>query len=160
VLYLLEPTLALLQDPDSGSAALEAAREDDFDLTDLEWQTSARQSDHGIRRLALIYGYPCRRGIVIDAHLILELDRGAYLTRTYREVDHVRARTRPHQDAVDKWLGTTKAAAHLRRAQDRRVAEQHAEDVTRAEARAAKRLSGDLDPALVQHWTSLGGPSL
>jgi hypothetical protein len=162
VLYLLEPTpsLAVLHNRTPGSTGiLKHARTDgDVDLACLDWEPGLHPADvQVLLRLALIHGTACTRGLVIDGALVAVLDRGHRLTRGYRKIEPPGVRTPDHQRAVDQWLGIPPSVGRRRRAMDQLIETQHANDLTTAMARASKLLARPLEPALLIHWTSLGG---
>jgi len=161
VLYLLEPSLVVLCNRESGSAeALDQARADPhLDLADLRWDRVPQPVDGELLlTLALIHGTPCSRGIVIDGAMVGILDRGRLHSREYRKTEPGHARSAAHQHAVDEWLGIPPSLVLQRQAVADRIATQQAEDQRKAEAQASKLLAGALSTALLRHWITLGGP--
>jgi hypothetical protein len=161
VLYLLEPSLSVLCNRDSGSTrTLDRARANpQVDLARLRWEAVPEPANREhLLTLALICGTPCSRGIVLDGALVGILDRGRPHTRDYRRSEPMPARTPAHQQAVDAWLGTPPRVVLERQGLADRNAAQHAVDQQKATAQAARLLAEPLSQALLRHWISLGGP--
>jgi hypothetical protein len=160
VLYLLEPALTVLYNGDPGSGEiLEHARGNPHvDLADLQWDLVPRPVNRELLlKVALLHGAPCSRGIVMDGALVGILDRCYPHSRDYRKTSPGHGRSPAHQQAVDQWLGTPADVVLQRQAIAKRIATQHADDQTKAEAQAARLLAGTPSQELLRHWVALGG---
>lgn len=160
MLFLLDTTLTLLfsSDPEAPISLERARSRPDVDLGALDWRPSWYLGNpQHLLRLALTYGAPCSRGIVMDGRMVSALDRSEHARRDYHRQPRRPGRSPAHQQAVDTWLGTSPQTIRNREMVANRVASQHAQDVDRADAVLTKLLAGNPTRALLRHWATLGG---
>ena len=130
-------------------------RESGADLARLDWQPSERGVwDATSLRLALRHGVACSLGLVVDAGTVLEQERAAGIRRAYREAAQAQVALEPHNVAMERLFPGWVAYG---RELDVGIAESSEDAAMEAEEDAATDLAAPVDPALVEHWQSLGG---
>lgn len=126
-----------------------------IDYNRFDWQPAERPFDAGTLNIALRYGTPTQTGIAVAGRDLVELDR-------YREIAAI-ARTgawREDPGAFPSaalmeaiYPGWTEAGRKL----DQDLLESTRKTAEGAEQDMRESFSKPLDPALVEHWQSLGG---
>lgn len=145
MLYLVKPDGRMDYTKMPASVLGAAASTPEADLGRLDWEPSEQHADDVILALALRYGAKASCGIVLDSQHVAMQQRPALLIQTH--------------DAAAR----SQAALRIRRSQadldrDARIDETSQREVERARADIQRALAArDLDPALVEHWTRLGG---
>lgn len=121
-----------------------------------DWTPAERPLTHTDVRVALRYGIPVQRGIVVDAIWIIDQQRAKELREANARAK--KARQHPTIRKADKMMeegspGWIAQGEEL----DRRIDEQSERSAREAEEKARRQLEVPLKPELVDHWESLGG---
>lgn len=154
MLYLIEPDGGMKWSNLPAQQVLTAARESDADLSLLDWEASERTLDEDTLRVALRHGVPCTAGLVIEAGLVGEQGQAEHIRETHRDAQRAHAALQTQDALMENLLpGWTESGREL----NARVDEGSESAAREAEGRAARRLNTSPDPALIDHWTSLGG---
>jgi hypothetical protein len=122
-----------------------------------DWQPTERSLAPVDIRVAVRYGIPVSRGIVVDAMWILDQHRPRELWEA-----HERARIagqHPQIQATDEFIDKNWAPGWKQEGDElnHRIAEDSARSVREAQEEADRQLEVPVKPELADHWHSLGG---
>jgi hypothetical protein len=156
VLYLLEPNAQLRWCNLPADTILEAAAAHDVDLARLEWQPAEEFTpDATTLALALRYGTPCSRGLVLNACYVDLQRRAAEIRAAHAASTQSQAALGDFHRVMEQWSpGSTEA----RRERDAGIDDGSARLAADADAKLQRALTErDIDPRLQAHWEALGG---
>ena len=156
MLYLLEPNGRMQWTDFPASTALAVADQQGVDLGDLEWRddTSRLMSDDAIR-LALRHGRTSKRGIVIEAIHLIDLDRAEELRRSYQNVVEAQAKLpQANEDFMEAVIPGWKADGER---VDREIEASTRRSIEEAEANVEQLMSAEVQPGVLEAWRAAGG---
>jgi hypothetical protein len=135
---------------------LEAARKNEFDLSNLPWEPSERSVDDAIVRLALRNGVVCAIGLVLDAGDLTVLDHPGDIRASYEGVKRSRAKlaASPTGDLMEHIMPGWKEDD---RRMDAVLEESTMQAIEEAEVERAELLEAEPVQDLIDHWKDLGG---
>jgi len=155
MLYLLEPNekVTWVDLPHSVTAAF--VREHGLDLEALEWSPAELKLDSMILRLAVRFGLPARRGLVVDGGTVSEYARIGRMIETHDAANVAQERVKESNGPLMEALmpGWTERTREL----DARVNDSVRQAIAEAVADLDEQLSEQPDDQLAQHWRRLGG---
>lgn len=155
MLYLVEPSGRTQWCDIPARTVLEVVRERGADLTRLEWLRADRVAGPNDVRVALRHGVAVPGGIVVDGGLLVEQDRSSDIRAAHRQAAASRASISEQHNAMMERL--MPGWIEYGRKIDRGVDESMERSAVEADEDAATYLGGEPDPALVEHWRSIGG---
>ncbi|MDC8982552.1 hypothetical protein PR370_15820 [Mycobacterium marinum] len=122
-----------------------------------DWKPSERPVWDSDFQIALRYGVPVSKGIIVEAIHILDKERPGELRKVHEAAK--RAGQHPQIKATDDFIDKYLAPGWKQQGEDldRRVDESFAETLREAEEDARKLLDERVKPELVAHWRSIGG---
>lgn len=156
--YLIKPDLTVLWADISENLVGRLAKdhpEIDIDYLKLPWQPSERRFDAGLLNIALRYGIAVPGALVVGAQALVELDY-------YRNMENILTQNQqrdstnvPHAEFFETVMpGWTEHGRQL----DHDIVESQKRTVERAYQDVRDVMSKPIDPALGEHWQSIGGP--
>src|SRR5690554_3271690 len=125
-----------------GSIVLDLARQPGVDLGRLDWLDADRAAEDDVVRVALRYGIPSSRGIVVAARHVAPVRRPAEMRKLFRESAVTMAGTKDQLQANDELMealmsGWKESGERL----DREIEVSLAESLREADRDAAREIS-------------------
>lgn len=154
MLYLIEPNGPLKWDDIPTHMALEATKIHGVDLGRLPWQDSERLVTADTIRVALRFGIPCSRGIVIEPIHLIDLDRADALTKSLADVKQSQAALSANDDWMETLLPGWKETGQKLEAS---IDASTLKSIQEAEAKATELLGSPVSKTLLSHWRTFGG---
>jgi hypothetical protein len=154
MLYMVEPDAPLKWSDLPADMVFRAVAQSGADLAQLEWDVADRPADPAIVRLAIRHGVRCSVGLVVDGGLVAEHDQPARIREAHRNAQQAHAALEQQNALMERLIpGWTEHDAEL----STRIDESSERAAARADEEASEALDSAPDPALIDHWTALGG---
>lgn len=155
LLYRLVPPSQVTWCDIPSRGTIQVARENNVDLVRLPWEPAeARAFSSELLRLALRYGVPCGDGIVVSAIDVVDLGRSDELRLLNHQSTEAHSKLRDEHAFMEQLLpGWTARGEEL----DRQISESMERVAQDTDDDLAEQLAPAPKPALVDHWSRLGG---
>lgn len=139
---------------DYGRDVLAVLDENGKTVDDLAWEAAERVADDDTVRLALRFGLPSRRGLVVAVHHLVPLDHRNGIADAHAQlVAH-----RPvYRETIAKLEGLMPGGLAAEDESNRAIDESVSEQVREADEEVRRALDAPVKPELVDAWLRVGG---